>query len=1264
MGWLVVCALLGTACEKSASTAESVSGDAGAAGAAEADVAAGAGGEGGTGTGSGPVAPGDGSNGCIISADCPASTHCDLGECVQDCNADSKCGKGLVCSPRGRCIKSQELDADPPPTTQHFGSVLADPVAKELAEQDTTFAVTLKSTSAEPVDYRVDLRAPFLSLQGSERGTFSGTTTVTFKVSPANLKGTLTSGSILFHTTLGDVAVTPTIRVGLSGSYQGVMHYASKSGSYGDVGFAVDMLDKQGDVVVRVDPARSMTFPETSSGVAAGRGVFTLSEGLSVTLTQRIDATYGGARNHFQRPLGRRVAFKLRPSNLGGGKLGGTFQETVYGITDQPIVMSGDVYLEPKDLGRIPCPAPNTKSECVDFSVPPAVLPVQATGGFASMAVFPGWSDVDASAFGSCANLGQPYEDCQPGDLKCISGAGCKSNEAECLQRTIERRYYGLNDSLARVRTGSDPLDDIAKNCEAELQATSPAEYANVVAQHANTGSCGYVPALVCALRELSTTAWDQSRFAAAQSAFTRLYARALAPGLFVAQNHIVEGLKESFTNGLASEISRFEKARAAIDPALTAALSTQTLQYLEALPILIAAGNSTSTDLTDSSYPAGRALARALYVLHTLDGEQARLESTDLTVAQADRVKRAQARGVFGLMEAATLSSLLAAWGNPTDFGNEAAGSLTLTDRGFQALQQGPVAFGVPEGEIPFVYDPHRTPNTNFEQMIAFYSAPRLDYAKSAEAAFDAAKRTFEQSQDQLAVELGGVRLGIEGQVSDICGKDFDLSRADWAQCGSNNSGEIGSASLSIDLANARLESQRVRLDGMLKKIAIDRETRATSQGLLESDINLIKSTGEELDVVIEAEGAINAMEKGLEIAANANVWNGGAPLAMAAFTMVLEAERTALDVRRQDLQTAQEAHAAQTRKDIAYLEGEASIQKQLIDIQQLKVDMQQDLIGVTQAQLNRANLLDKAKRLMEERGRVLARISGASYSDPMFRVLESQTALAAVQARADAQRALYLTGRALEYELNMPLGEALGRAVLNASSASRAAALSNCLLSIHSDYVAQFRNPQEFTTTVSVRHMLGITGPRVDPITGEYLTEGDLFRRAVLKNENLDPRGNLTITFSTDLSPGNRLWSADLCNDKVTNVQAQIVGDFQGDNEAELMIKLVGGALLRSCGSDQIKTYNLDETKATVQAGVNTFGEAQPNGALFGEAVARTTWKVIIAPGNIAPANADLELNHIEDIVLRVSHRALSQQNQSVPISTACLGSIGAGS
>ena len=31
---------------------------------------------------------------CVISADCPAGQHCDLGECVQDCNVESACESG------------------------------------------------------------------------------------------------------------------------------------------------------------------------------------------------------------------------------------------------------------------------------------------------------------------------------------------------------------------------------------------------------------------------------------------------------------------------------------------------------------------------------------------------------------------------------------------------------------------------------------------------------------------------------------------------------------------------------------------------------------------------------------------------------------------------------------------------------------------------------------------------------------------------------------------------------------------------------------------------------------------------------------------------------------------------------------------------------------------------------------------------------------------------------------------------------------------
>src|SRR4051794_10658336 len=45
---------------------------------------------------------------CIISADCPSGTHCDLGECIQDCNADNACADRKTCSARARCLGDGE----------------------------------------------------------------------------------------------------------------------------------------------------------------------------------------------------------------------------------------------------------------------------------------------------------------------------------------------------------------------------------------------------------------------------------------------------------------------------------------------------------------------------------------------------------------------------------------------------------------------------------------------------------------------------------------------------------------------------------------------------------------------------------------------------------------------------------------------------------------------------------------------------------------------------------------------------------------------------------------------------------------------------------------------------------------------------------------------------------------------------------------------------------------------------------------------------
>ena len=103
---------------------------------------------------------------------------------------------------------------------------------------------------------------------------------------------------------------------------------------------------------------------------------------------------------------------------------------------------------------------------------------------------------------------------------------------------------------------------------------------------------------------------------------------------------------------------------------------------------------------------------------------------------------------------------------------------------------------------------------------------------------------------------------------------------------------------------------------------------------------------------------------------------------------------------------------------------------------------------------------------------------------------------------------------------------------------------------------------------------------------------------------------------------------------------------------------------SVLRRCDSDEIVNWTIDSSAlAVIQAGVNDFGEAKPNSSLFGQSVARATWNIIIPSGSAAPANSDLDLEALDDIVLKVTHKALPRQNQSLPINFSCLGTVGAG-
>jgi hypothetical protein len=126
--------------------------------------------------------------------------------------------------------------------------------------------------------------------------------------------------------------------------------------------------------------------------------------------------------------------------------------------------------------------------------------------------------------------------------------------------------------------------------------------------------------------------------------------------------------------------------------------------------------------------------------------------------------------------------------------------------------------------------------------------------------------------------------------------------------------------------------------------------------------------------------------------------------------------------------------------------------------------------------------------------------------------------------------------------------------------------------------------------------------------------------------------------------------------------------VGDFLGDNDARINLFLAGGGVLKDCSSDSVRTWAFGSDKslaptgvAMIQAGVNGFGDVSANTSLFGAPVAGATWRVQIPGGTVEPANADVDVSKVEDIVLKVHHKALPQKASPVGLDISCLANVG---
>jgi hypothetical protein len=590
---------------------------------------------------------------------------------------------------------------------------------------------------------------------------------------------------------------------------------------------------------------------------------------------------------------------------------------------------------------------------------------------------------------------------------------------------------------------------------------------------------------------------------------------------------------------------------------------------------------------------------------------------------------------------------------------GTELTDVLSPIDAGYRALREGDLIFGVLEGFVPFLKR-RGDESTNFEQVLSGMH-DRFKQFAADEQAFTAANRTYEQNDAAFEAELTQIQTGVESAIAEICGPDFALGLADWTACGRNYSGEAGKLALDIEQAKSRLQASQERIRGMAQKIEIEERRIRDVKEVRDGTIAFVGKNGEELVQTDIREGVINASEKVLEIASHASIGNFGAPIAQAAVAGILETMRTDVVIERRNLETAKEMRIRGDDARVEVMNGMAVVQAMTVDMAQLGLEMHQDLIALLQAQVSAGNAVDRARRLHTDRAKLLALASKSPLRDPAFRILQDRAAFQAIRSRAAAQQGLYLALRALEYELNQPFGEAGSKAVFSAFNAAQADRFEACLKKIAVDAAIAKGQPQTYVTELSLRRVLGVTAEREDSVTGEVLTTGDQFRRILLQNENLDGHGGVGVSFASSALPGNGLWPVNVCDDKIVSVAAQLVGDFSGDNDAQVELALEGGGVLRRCDQDTLVNWSTSAL-AVAQAGVNSFGSAAPNRSLEGLSVASSRFKLTIPGGAIAPANSDLNLRKIEDVVLRIEHEARPTSQSRTPISLQCLSELSA--
>ena len=1222
--------------------------------------------------------PGPSGTPCLVDADCGAGNFCELRICVAGCEDMGQCEANEVCDPHGRCKPPDNVDAPMPAQegTPELGEHLT-----VLAFGQSEARTVLRNGGDGPLTYRLEATNAALTLDTTPAELAPGDEVELVvavdltALSPAELVlpvQVITSGGALLWSL--QVEALPE-----AGSFRGTVTFDAGGFYLGSSGIAVDLdFRDDGTIAGRVDTAASLLWPQP----LALTGTWEPSGEVTLVLRDHLPA-----EDWRFSPLGRELGRELTLTGMRtSAGVEGTALETTTGMREAPVPREGSFALHRQGPLTGVVHAPNfvpKDATAPDWLAPPG-LDTEACEGLGDL-------------FGTDLTLPEPSAACDV-----CQGGICDPGEMAACGVDLRDAAYNLGPVLAALHGGGDVKPPAGQwtwdDCTAEVPVYTDDGRACLDFAAMRCGD-----ALVRHGSALTPGPWGDAIAAlaaiyAADEALAAdlLSTEAQVDAAFAFKDKLGEPVADAFTRELALLAADRERLAAALAPLLTpgyvaglqwladndADISTASA-HLAPLQLVADFARTTAQwarlahragenpeDVRAAVHLAAIATHAAAAELHArladnpdaVPGLHALGPALDLLAAVHDELGPnaspfgytsayvplalgpediAKGRTNFEAVQALATDEVAQfddlatdAWQTARDYEEKTHG---LAATALQIESEYDAKLRALCGSLPGETTPDITSCGEHGGQIADLRAAvagaglRIRHAAQASA----------NNQHAIAVEeerFGkevAITLNLAAEIEAAHGQIFQIKE------------EAGQSRSVLVQAEAMAECRRIKEN---MRVQVDElATSCTTQYIaqMHSGPAIFGFSTPDIPGIMATLAECDAKERTLKNVADnqCDTTKGQAGL------------QNDLD----ELQRGEEAEiiAVNAEIDAAIRSSELEIHRaaSVALVKNIRAEGLLLEIEAEEAELARGTAMNSLHGAFQEVAALIqakARAVGLLVEDspdnaltrPHFLAARIEAAGRVLPARERTIRRTYLALRALEYELNQEL-PALRDELAAARSPEDIAGLMNCLVGIAEDYRLEQGYGQSYVTEVSLRaDIFGMTAD-VPDVDGSPATPAEQFAALLQDPLHRQADGGVALPFALSAFE-HALFSSWLCSDRLDQIEVKLVGDYLGDKEAEVLLTRQGLAGVRRCdGADLPQwsayvAYEFEREQISIQAGVNDWGTGGPNAGYAAWPVHGEQWTLTIPPPDQAPANLDLDLRHVSDVVLRIRHRA----------------------